>query len=497
MPPLSPPRVMAPLLVFVLGSAIGLASSSYVETRSYTAGNGAAETFDDRNPDTRRLSGGSYPLCSDGLYLVPAINDCFQYPAMLPHCDEVAPGEQCQADGECGTDNNLGNCWGWDVYRKAQCNEVTLFVRLIYEGIWPGLTGTTVVVSSLGRQYALSIYPGVVGGYVDFGSPPHGHEFINHALQQDGDSVYTPAIGVWHNVTFTLRVDGNHTLHVIDGQSTGPAAHKSFQFQFYDPDLYLGQPESIEVSLPDGTVIQPGLPYTYEGDGTHFVTMPKPPMCDPDATIVALGCLTEAECSSGSACVEIREDGIFTPLAPGNTCPGMFPCVCVPSEPTSDEAPECLAAASQLPQVCENDISNFVASRQCTAETECNQTLTAVKHYCSLPKMMSIPQVADALTACTMCSVTFRNLTETYGAQCTLPTGPDLSKVCKAPCENIYSDLAMYCSHDIPAYEDYSTFQALLAQIQPVLDQCFQPQCMYIPATQAIKVGAANCRLSS
>jgi len=52
---------------------------------------------------------------------------------LRPNCNGVAVGQMCEADGECGTDSNAGNCavtqWssrgGLDVYRRENCRETT------------------------------------------------------------------------------------------------------------------------------------------------------------------------------------------------------------------------------------------------------------------------------------------------------------------------------------------------------------------------------------
>jgi len=36
----------------------------------------------------------------------------------LPPCDQVNPGQLCEGDQECGTDQDLNNCGWWDIYRK-------------------------------------------------------------------------------------------------------------------------------------------------------------------------------------------------------------------------------------------------------------------------------------------------------------------------------------------------------------------------------------------
>jgi hypothetical protein len=42
------------------------------------------------------------------------------------NCASVAEGELCEADGECGTNDGLNNCYtstgdgGWDVYRRGE-----------------------------------------------------------------------------------------------------------------------------------------------------------------------------------------------------------------------------------------------------------------------------------------------------------------------------------------------------------------------------------------
>ena len=50
--------------------------------------------------------------------LVPvAVDECPDDPD-LATCDVVACGELCEGDDECGTDSNLDNCDGYDIYRK-------------------------------------------------------------------------------------------------------------------------------------------------------------------------------------------------------------------------------------------------------------------------------------------------------------------------------------------------------------------------------------------
>lgn len=45
----------------------------------------------------------------------------------LPNCLEVAIGEFCESDGECGTDDKLDNCDGtFDIYARVECSESKL-----------------------------------------------------------------------------------------------------------------------------------------------------------------------------------------------------------------------------------------------------------------------------------------------------------------------------------------------------------------------------------
>lgn len=75
------------------------------------------------SPPPTSMSLASIPgkqACADGLQLTPiAAADC-PSDANIQPCDEVAPGELCEGDGECGTDASLDNCGrAYDVYRKA------------------------------------------------------------------------------------------------------------------------------------------------------------------------------------------------------------------------------------------------------------------------------------------------------------------------------------------------------------------------------------------
>ena len=58
------------------------------------------------------------PPC--GWELVPVeseSSDC--YYGNLANCDVVACDQLCEGDGECGTNQELNNCGGWDIYRKG------------------------------------------------------------------------------------------------------------------------------------------------------------------------------------------------------------------------------------------------------------------------------------------------------------------------------------------------------------------------------------------
>lgn len=51
------------------------------------------------------------PFCDDGLPLTPiAVRDCPPGSTVLPTCEEAAPGELCEADGQCGTRTDVNNC---------------------------------------------------------------------------------------------------------------------------------------------------------------------------------------------------------------------------------------------------------------------------------------------------------------------------------------------------------------------------------------------------
>lgn len=78
-------------------------------------------------PDPTTAAPGPAAACGDGLQLAPvAPAACPPGDELeanggrgLPTCDWVGSGELCDGDGECGTDNFLNNCHGWDIYRKA------------------------------------------------------------------------------------------------------------------------------------------------------------------------------------------------------------------------------------------------------------------------------------------------------------------------------------------------------------------------------------------
>eukprot|EP00966_Prymnesium_polylepis_P080324 1860573-Prymnesium_polylepis.1 len=38
---------------------------------------------------------------------------------VMPNCVDASYGDLCEADGECGTNDGLDNCRGYDIYRKA------------------------------------------------------------------------------------------------------------------------------------------------------------------------------------------------------------------------------------------------------------------------------------------------------------------------------------------------------------------------------------------
>ena len=68
---------------------------------------------------------------------------------LLPPCDAVAPGDQCEGDGECGTDKTLNNCHGYrDVYVREQCDPGP-----------PPLSPTTIILvgSSVGAVLLLAL----------------------------------------------------------------------------------------------------------------------------------------------------------------------------------------------------------------------------------------------------------------------------------------------------------------------------------------------------
>jgi len=56
--------------------------------------------------------------CDDGVLVIVDAADC-PSDCDIATCDTVAPGELCEGDGECGTDNNLDQCCDvYDIYRK-------------------------------------------------------------------------------------------------------------------------------------------------------------------------------------------------------------------------------------------------------------------------------------------------------------------------------------------------------------------------------------------
>ena len=75
------------------------------------------------------------PSCSDGLELVPvAIPDCPPSGEDLPNCNDAAPGELCEGDGQCGTRKDIDNCYDKfhtypatrDVYQKTTTRTSTV-----------------------------------------------------------------------------------------------------------------------------------------------------------------------------------------------------------------------------------------------------------------------------------------------------------------------------------------------------------------------------------
>jgi len=64
-------------------------------------------------------------LCADRCLTPIDKSECPQYRELvtLSKCSstDVPVGSQCEADGECGTDEYLNNCAGYDVYRRVDC----------------------------------------------------------------------------------------------------------------------------------------------------------------------------------------------------------------------------------------------------------------------------------------------------------------------------------------------------------------------------------------
>ena len=58
------------------------------------------------------------------------------------NCENVATGELCEGDGECGTDPDLDNCNGQDVYRALQKPLVLVDCAdaLVFESSWLDVT---------------------------------------------------------------------------------------------------------------------------------------------------------------------------------------------------------------------------------------------------------------------------------------------------------------------------------------------------------------------
>lgn len=69
---------------------------------------------------TRRREAFSVDPLPCGNALTPvAVSVCPDEPKSMPNCEEVADGELCEGDGECGTDTDLNNCGPYDVYRRS------------------------------------------------------------------------------------------------------------------------------------------------------------------------------------------------------------------------------------------------------------------------------------------------------------------------------------------------------------------------------------------
>lgn len=439
--------------------------------------------------ESRRLNHDNVPYlyCEpDHLKLVPVqTNACPPNPGSLPKCNQALAGQYCEGDGECGTSDLLNNCQGWDVYLKEVCGELDIQVETQYVGTWPGLAETAIVIETAGgQQLAFSHHPGYDIGSASVGYPPAGNEFLNN---EDISMGFVPPIGAIGLIQVKLSMSGNHLYKITYGSNV-------WEKPFNAPNFFNGAPLDVTVKFNDGTVLLSPLTwYHYEDHGTHSARLmgELTELCNYDHTYLVHGCYHVSECMPGRSCVDT------TTLQPigDNMCNSTSICVCAP-EASTTQGPGCLQAEANLTTDCGNG-TDFVANGLCNQGSACNMTMQAIKDLCPMSYIQQLPQAAAAVNACSACSVAFRLLTEGYyGGICTASDAPNLAVICGPPCEGLYSNMVTACAYDVPAYEDPASFQQQVNQIMPVLDGCFQPQCINIPQTDAIKVNAAACRIT-
>jgi M6 family metalloprotease-like protein len=65
----------------------------------------------------------SASICTNRCLEEIASSQCPPRPYELPDCLEVNVGELCDANGECGSNQMLNNCYPFDVYKRIDCSE--------------------------------------------------------------------------------------------------------------------------------------------------------------------------------------------------------------------------------------------------------------------------------------------------------------------------------------------------------------------------------------
>jgi len=152
-------------------------------------------------------------------------------------------------------------------YLTMSCEEVTIFIDLMYDGTRPGASASGVTVKANGMEQNFVFHPRYPGGAART-TPGFGNQNIG----------FTPAANVFHHFVLTLRKSNRHTFQIKNGEHIQQMWSKDFDREGLFSDV-----GGIDVLAwtddAKNEVMVPGRVYTRDSNGKHSAKLLATPSC--------------------------------------------------------------------------------------------------------------------------------------------------------------------------------------------------------------------------